>query len=302
MSQRFDLCLAWNWEYDQGFVELLQAACDSRRMSLLQATPDNLATVLEKLARSEIGFDCFFDRASESDTRFCALVGGAESQAIAMINPASLAERAWDKAEMYAQFNHLGLLMPETCVIPSFQDQAALPPIDLSRLGDNLVIKPAHGGGGMGVHVGITGWEQIEYFRQEYPDDQYLVQSYVHVAMNNDRPAWFRVIYCAGAIFPCWWHPDSHVYQAVSEVEELRFGLQPLRSITDLIRRICRLDLFSTEIALTLEGKFLVIDYVNDPIDLRLQSQAADALPDDIGRAIAERLADIAGPYKDNLT
>jgi hypothetical protein len=296
MFQHFDLCLAWNWEYDQGFVGLLQAACDARQVSLLQVTPENLESILIALGRGEISFDCFFDRASESDNRFYSLVEGAESQAVAMINPASLAKRAWDKAQMYEQFDHLGLLMPETCVISSFQDQPDPPPLDLDLLGANLVIKPAHGGGGMGVHVGVTGRDQIDRIRQEFPDDQYLLQSYVHVAMHMDRPAWFRVIYCTGVIFPCWWHPESHVYQVVSEAEELRFGLQPLRSITDLIRRICRLDLFSTEIALTPEGKFLVIDYVNDPIDLRLQSQATDAPPDEIVRAIAEKLADIASP------
>jgi hypothetical protein len=105
------------------------------------------------------------------------------------------------------------------------------------------------------------------------------------------------VIDCAGGIYPCWWHPDSHVYTRVTEADEVRFALQPLRSITDLIRRICRLDLFSSEIAITPQGKFLVIDYVNDPIDLRLQSQAADGLPDEIVREIAERLVDIASVH-----
>jgi hypothetical protein len=32
----FDLCLAWNWEYDQGFANLLEQACTARGLSLLQ--------------------------------------------------------------------------------------------------------------------------------------------------------------------------------------------------------------------------------------------------------------------------
>ncbi|MCC7511318.1 MAG: hypothetical protein IT296_01585, partial [Anaerolineae bacterium] len=36
----------------------------------------------------------------------------------------------------------------------------------------------------------------------------------------------------------------------------------------------------------------LVVDYVNDPIDLRLQSRAADGVPDFIVERIAARIAD----------
>ena len=53
----YDLCLAWNWEYDHDFVVLLEAACRSRDVSLLQITPDNLADLdsspASKAAKSE---------------------------------------------------------------------------------------------------------------------------------------------------------------------------------------------------------------------------------------------------------
>ncbi len=50
------------------------------------------------------------------------------------------------------------------------------------------------------------------------------------------------------------------------------------------------MDLFSSEIALVPDGRFIVVDYVNDPLDLRLQSQTPEGVPDAIVRAIAERL------------
>jgi hypothetical protein len=50
--------------------------------------------------------------------------------------------------------------------------------------------------------------------------------------------------------------------------------------------------LFSTEITLTPDGRFVIVDYVNDPIDLRLQSKAFDGVPNDIVRDITERLAE----------
>ena len=65
-----------------------------------------------------------------------------------------------------------------------------------------------------------------------------------------------------------------------------------LRGIARQIASICRLDLFSTEIAWTEDDRLLVVDYVNDPIDLRLQSRAADGVPDFIVERIAARIAD----------
>ncbi|HRQ33342.1 MAG TPA: hypothetical protein PLM89_09605, partial [Anaerolineales bacterium] len=60
---------------------------------------------------------------------------------------------------------------------------------------------------------------------------------------------------------------------------------------------ICRLDWFTTEIALTLEA-FIAVDYVNDQIDTRIQSKAVDGAPDEVIRSVAEQLVGLA---KDSL-
>jgi hypothetical protein len=55
--------------------------------------------------------------------------------------------------------------------------------------------------------------------------------------------------------------------------------------------------LFSTEIAITSDGRFVIVDYVNDPIDLRLQSKALDGVPDEIVKDITERLVELILPH-----
>ena len=45
------------------------------------------------------------------------------------------------------------------------------------------------------------------------------------------------------------------------------------------------------------EGRFLVVDYINDPIDLRPQSKTPQGVPDEIIDAIANNLADYAEKY-----
>jgi hypothetical protein len=79
----------------------------------------------------------------------------------------------------------------------------------------------------------------------------------------------------------------------VTDQEESRHELHPLHRITQRIASICKLDWFSTEIALTLEA-FVVVDYVNDEIDTRIQSKAVDGVPDVIMNDIAKQLVMIA--------
>jgi hypothetical protein len=93
-------------------------------------------------------------------------------------------------------------------------------------------------------------------------------------------------------VFLSWWDPTSHIYAPLHPAEEERLSLQPLRQIAATIRQICGLNLFSTEVALTPQGLFVVVDPVNDPIDLRLQSCTPDGLPDEMAWTIANGLAE----------
>ena len=49
---------------------------------------------------------------------------------------------------------------------------------------------------------------------------------------------------------------------------------------------------FPPEIALT-QKEFVVVDYVNDGIDTRVQSKAVDGVPDEVIQNIAEQLVKI---------
>jgi len=84
------------------------------------------------------------------------------------------------------------------------------------------------------------------------------------------------------------------VYAVLTSDEEKQFDLVHLRDVTERIAHVCKLDWFSTEIAFTNDDKFVVVDYVNDSIDTRIQSKAADGVPDEIIWMIAERLVMIA--------
>lgn len=285
-----DLCLAWNWEYDADFAVLLDTACGSRGLSLLQITPDNLADVLDALGSQQLAFRAFLDRASDADARFMPLVEWACQHGAYCINPHKRARCTWDKAYMHLTLTRAGLHTPYTIVLPPCTEQPVLPPVDLSPLGERFTIKPAHGGGGEGVVMEATSWDQVLAARQAHPTDSYLLQAHIVPIQLDARPAWFRVIYCAGQVYPCWWDTTTHLYTRVTPEETDHYGLSPLSDITTLLARLCGLDFFSTEISCS-DGHFVVVDYVNDQIDLRLQSKAADGVPDAIVCDMAERLA-----------
>lgn len=289
----YDLCLAWNWEYDADFVHLLNTVCRNRNLALLKIAPDNLEKTLSLLYERRISFRAFFDRASDVDTNFMPLVNWVREQGIYSINPYDKAFRAYDKALIHFDLISAGLYVPYTIILPSYKEQPDLDPVDLSPLGGNFTIKPAHGGGGEGVMTNATCWDQVLTMRQAYTDDKYLLQAYITPRKLDSRSAWFRIIYCTGKIYPCWWHGSNHVYTPVTENDQNHYGLSPLNEAAEKIAHVCGLDLFSTEIAYTPEGLFVVVDYVNDPIDIRLRSRAIDGVPDEIVHDIAGRLTDL---------
>ena len=289
--RNYDLCLTWNWEYDADFVKLLNLACQSHGLSFLQITPENLSDMMQSITNKEIVFQVFFDRASDADARFIPVVQWACDHVVHHINFYESARRARDKVAMHQAIS-VSMNTPLTIILPSYDEQPWLPAIDLTSLGESFTIKPANGGGGDGVINEATTLSQVLMARQAFASQSYLLQSHIIPAGLGSRMAWFRVIHVAGNVYPCWWDTRTHIYTRVTPSEEVCYHLGSLRSISSSIADICGLELFSTEIAMTADGRFVVVDYVNDPIDLRLQSVTPDGVPDDIVKGITERLAE----------
>ena len=295
MQQVFDLAIAWSWEFDADFVDHVRAACRERNLSLLQITSETLAATLQGLSDGDIAWRILLDRAWDVDEAFYPLSDWSRSHAARILNDRPLALRAWDKATMHLEFITAGLHTPYTIVLPPFEEAPDMAPPDLRPLGRRFIVKPAHGGGGTGVKRDLTTWAQIQHIRQENPGDKYLIQAWVTPRRIQARPAWFRVLYSLDEVLPFWWDVHTHVYRPVSAEQESLFALSPLRNIARAIAQISRLDIFSTEVAQRDEdGLFVSVDYVNDPIDMRLQSKAVDGVPDLAVKAIAARIVDSA--------
>jgi hypothetical protein len=284
----YDLCLPWYWEYDIDFVQMIERACLEHGLTLWQITPDNLLESITALYKGEASFHAILDR-SQYDPRFEPIHRWSRKHPVRRINPAEVSKWSEDKATMHLELISAGIHTPYTILLPPFVEQPILPDFDLTPLGPQFVIKPSNEGGGEGVILGAFSTEQILRARMQFPEQKYLIQATVIPRIIHGQPAWFRVFYAASKTYPCFWHPLTHVFSMVTAYDEHKYELTPLHAITKRIASICRLDWFSTEIALT-HHEFVVVDYVNDGIDTRVQSKAVDGVPDAVIQGIATQL------------
>ena len=292
--QQYDLALAWNWEFDCDFIHGIESECRYRGITTYRIDTEHLAATLENIQQGEIHFQTFFDRASDADAAFLPLVRWMDEHALYYINPYHRVVHAVDKATMHLEFISHGLHVPNTVILSPFNEQKklSLSTSDIEKLGKRFVIKPANTtGGGTGVVLNARTIDDILYSRQEHKNDKYLVQEMILPDDLDGKRAWFRVYYAFGEIIPCWWDDRTHMYSELSPAHERRYGLKGLRDVMHTIQSICRLDFFSSEIAYTAEKRFIVVDYVNEVCDMRLQSKYENGAPDVIVHRIEQLLA-----------
>lgn len=283
--QTYALAIAWTWEYDEDFIEGIVRESGKQRLSTYLIQPQNVQDTLHAIAGGSLRFNVLYDRASDDDEDFLPLVRAMESIGAPVVNPHAHVELARDKATMHLEFISHGISVPYTIIVSPYnqQKEPALKLSELEGLGRPFIIKPANTtGGGLGVVVGAETLKEIIDTRQHHKDDKYLLQETIIPKMLDGRRAWFRVIYAFGEIIPCWWDDRTHVYEEVTATDTSAYSLQGLYDIMARIRDICRLDFFSSEIAMTEEGKLVAVDYVNEICDMRLQSKSVDGVPDAI--------------------
>ena len=299
-AELYDLALIWNWEFDREFLRLVTSTLEARGLTTLLIDQENLSRTMELVKNGTLHFKFVLDRASDEDERFLPLTqlpgrrqqSSKQPPAMHVINPYELQRRASDKATMHLEFLSHGLQVPFTIIISPFNHkrELELSLSELSQLGRPFIIKPANTtGGGIGVVLGAESLKDIIETRQHHKNDKYLLQEKVVPVSLAHHRAWFRVFYAFGLVLLCWWDDQTHLYEEITTEQEEMFGLGRLRAIATTIRDICGLDFFSTEVAFTAARLFVVVDYVNEMCDMRLQSNHPDGVPVPVVMQIVDR-------------
>lgn len=286
--QEYDFGVSWNWVGDKELTEDLNRICQEHGKTCFIVHGYNLRDTYQKVISDELRIHTFLDRASDSDDDFGVLSLALMEKGTRFINPLSQMLWSKDKARMHLEFITHGLQTPYTQILLPYEDAPLAPDIDLKKLGVPFVIKPAVGGGGVGVVTDAKDASDIIRLRQKEKHVKYLIQEKIIPREIGGRPAWFRVIRAFEKMFPFFWNPETKIYTPLTPADLEREYLLPLLEITKKISTISTLNVFSTEIAQQDSGRYVIVDYVNDPIDLRKQSICKDGVPNEVVTRICE--------------
>lgn len=294
MPDHFHLAVAWDWEFDRRFIATLESQIHAHRLRFYSVSHHNTHETLRRLSKGELTFGAFLDRSSETDENFAPLSRAIRKLPILFVNHPDAVHHAIDKATMHLEFLTKGIDVPFTIIITPYakKKEVELSLSDLARLRRPFIIKPANTtGGGIGVILGAETLKDVIESRQHHKNDKYLLQEKIKPVMLGEHKGWFRVFYIFGEVLPSWWDDETHIYTMITKADVTTFGLRPLFAAARKIREVCQLDFFSTEIAATQEKRFVVVDYVNDICDMRLQSVHYDGVPDLMVTEICRRFA-----------
>ena len=290
--------LAWEWEFDRAFMQALERACAKAGLSCYLVDPANLEKTTADFRAGALRFSCYLDRGSDAAKEFLPLSQLVTQTGCRVINSYAAMQWAIDKATMHLEFITAGLNVPFTIILSPYSHQPEIQINELEKLGKPFIIKPAVGGGGLGVVTEAKSFNDIIQARMSQNRQKYLLQRKIVPVLLNHRRAWFRAFYVLGETFLVWWNDVSHIYTELDPGEEKEFYLSPMRDIIRKIARISELGFFSTEIALTREDRFVVVDYVNEVCDMRMQSQHEDGVPDRLVEEIVATIVRLAAKLR----
>lgn len=297
MSQEYQIAIASDWEYDWDFVRYLEDFARKDNISTYLIWPYNLRETIEKVKHGAIKFSFLYDRASDTSPDFLELQNLIIQQNIPVFDKWEALKPAADKAIMHIQFEQKGINTPYTIIIPSFktQENLILSDKEFRRLGNPFVTKPANtSGGGEGVVKKTYTMDDILHARQTFSFEKYLLQEKILPFETDGKRFWFRGFFTCGLVQAAWWNDLTHVYEILSDDEVKKYNLQPLFEKVRKIADVCKLNFFSTEIAVDHHGKFITVDYVNEVCDMRIKSQHYDGVPDELVISIARQIISYA--------
>ena len=291
--QIFDLAVAYEWEYDKEFIELTERSFHRDGLTTFIIGKFNLPEVINDLRRKKVYFKSLLDRASDADPDFNPLTKILTRKKSYIINPHSKVIKSIDKVSMHRKLEKKHFRLPKSILLPSydFDSSFGIEDDQLEELGIPFVIKPSlFSGGGEGVVRNAVSIVEIQNERRKNPHEKYLIQEKIYPRKIQNKRAWFRILWAYDRVIPTWWDDNTHIYHKVTKTDVERHNLLPLYRITKRLARLTQLDYFSTEIALTKDHKFILIDYVNDQCDLRPKSNHIDGVPNSVVNEFIERM------------
>jgi len=295
MVRTYDFTMTHKLDTDDFFIHCIQRECATQRLNFFLIEPVWAECFFERFSRGEVSARVLLNMHSEHhqpDELFHRIVRSMAEKGVQVIDPPEVALNAFDKARLHERLVAAGIPVPPTVIVKREQVSAfELNEAQLALLGLPFVIKPSMGYGRRGVVLDARSLADLARSMTAWNDANYLLQQRIVPRDLGGEPAYFRVFNVFGSIWCCWWNCFTDRYRAVTAEEMEKLSLGALPEISRQIAQLTGMRFFSTEIAETGAGQFVVIDYVND--QCHMLSQSADAqkgVPDEIVAGIARRL------------
>ena len=161
---KYDLAVAWNWEYDREFVKLVQEIFRLNNLSVLEIHTENVEENFDLLKKGNLQFRYFLDRASDEDDVFQPLARfilqqfrARDGTSMCPINLHDYQIRAADKATMHLEFLAHDIDVPYTIIISPYnhKQEIEFTISELAKLGRPFIIKPVT----LPAEVSVSSWE-----------------------------------------------------------------------------------------------------------------------------------------------
>jgi hypothetical protein len=284
---------------DDFFIHRVQQHCAERGLNFFLVEPLFVERFYECYSRNEIWARVLLNMHSEHhlpEDIFSRVVRLAHERGTKVIDDPIKAEAAFDKSRMHQRLAQAGFRVPYTLIVPAGDvTRFKLSSEEKLRLGEPFVVKPSHGYGRKGVLLDAHDEGDLVASVNLWRNPAYLLQERIRPKMEGELPFYFRVFFVFGQVWACWWNCFTDRYKVVTSEEREQFGLAPLEEIVRGVARVSEMSFFSSEIALTDAGEFILIDYVNDQCHMLSQSANAKmGVPDAVVAAIAQALVENA--------
>lgn len=297
MVRTYDLAMTHKLDTDDLFIQCVQRHCAEARMNFFLIEPLWVECFRDRFARGEVTARVLLNMHSEHhqpDEVFHRLVRAMADRGVQVIDPPDVALGAFDKAHLHERLVNAGIPVPPTVIVKREQVTGLqLSAEQMALLGLPFVIKPSMGYGRRGVVLDAQSIADLARSIAAWNDAAYLLQQRIKPRDLGGEPAYFRVFNAFGTIWCCWWNCFTDQYRVVTAEEMERLSLHALPEVSRQIASLTGMRFFSTEIAQTDSGEFVVIDYVND--QCHMLSQSADpqkGVPDTVVAGIAARLVE----------
>jgi hypothetical protein len=285
----YDIALANGHDY---FSSRVQALCGQFDLSFFLIEPTWAAEFVRKLQARDLKVRVLIDMVSDAyqpDDIYFTLAREVKKTGGHVIDDPDTGAIMGHKAKFHQMLVAHAIPVPETVIVDRSElDTFCLTDAVFAQVGMPFVVKPAWGYGRQGVI--LEGRSEADLHRSAAAapfSDSFLLQRKIVPTSLDGHVGWFRIFHVFGEVIPCWWHPMTGNYQLLTPLEERRFRLRPLTKIMRDIAQVSKIRFFSSEIALTEDGRFFVIDYLNTECDMQAKSFWPSGVPDELARHVA---------------